>query len=93
MLASTRAVERLHAAGAAIARIHSIPASPHVHLPHRARPIAVDDFASDRRLGRMPTTPLLDAGHERIHALPVPSVPWVFLHGDVWPGQPGVDGR
>ncbi|WP_239084110.1 phosphotransferase family protein [Asanoa ishikariensis] len=78
-------VDRLRAAGAAIARVHRISLTPSDLLPWRARPIAVDDFALDRRLGRMPTTPLLAHADALVQgAVPGPSV---FVHGDVWPGN------
>ena len=77
----------LRAAGAAIAQLHTIVLAPRPELPFRPRPIAVDDFASERRLGRMPTTELLRRADERVHAIPVPTRPTVFVHGDVWPGN------
>ena len=79
--------ERLEAAGAAIAKVHAIPLTPEHHLPYRPRPIAVDDFASDRRAGRMPTTALLQLADERIRAIGTPSQGSVFVHGDVWGGN------
>ena len=77
----------LRAAGAAIALVHTIPLEPRPDLPFRSRPIAVDDFATDRRLGRIPTTELLSGADERLRSLPIPSGPTVFVHGDVWPGN------
>ncbi|MEV4622304.1 aminoglycoside phosphotransferase family protein [Asanoa sp. NPDC049573] len=77
--------DRLRAAGAALARIHRIPLAPSDALPARPRPIAVDDFARERRLGRMATTPLLDRAAELIADIQ-PTAP-VFVHGDVWPGN------
>jgi aminoglycoside phosphotransferase (APT) family kinase protein len=77
----------LRAAGDAIAQLHTIVLAPQPELPFRPRPIAVDDFASERRLGRMPTTELLRRADERVHAIPVPTRPTVFIHGDVWPGN------
>ena len=60
----------------------------------RPRPIAVDDFARERRLGRMPTTNLLRRADERVLEVSVPAGPTVFVHGDVWPGNIMVaDGR
>ncbi|MEO3752388.1 aminoglycoside phosphotransferase family protein [Streptomyces sp. B6B3] len=79
--------DRLRAAGAAIARVHRIPLAPSDHLPVRARPIAVDDFARERRLGRMPTTPLLRHADVVVRAVTAAGGPTVFLHGDVWPGN------
>lgn len=84
--------ERLEAAGAAIAKVHAIPLTPEPHLPYRPRPIAVDDFAADRRAGRMPTTPLLQLADERIRALGTPPRESVFVHGDVWGGNMLWDG-
>jgi aminoglycoside phosphotransferase (APT) family kinase protein len=78
---------RLTAAGQTLARVHAVPLSPSPDLPLRPRPIAVDDFASDRREGRLPTTPLLSAADARIRSLTPPDTPPVFLHGDVWPGN------
>lgn len=79
--------ERLRTAGAALACVHAVAMAPREHLPFRPRPIAVDDFAADRRSGRMPTTRLLRAADELIatHGLP-PGEP-VYVHGDVWPGN------
>lgn len=84
--------ERLEAAGAAIAKVHAIPLTPEHHLPYRPRPIAVDDFASDRRAGRMPTTALLQLADERIRSIGTPSQESVFVHGDVWGGNMLWDG-
>lgn len=78
---------RLRAAGAAIAEVHAISMTPQPHLPHRPRPIAVDDFARERRLGRIPTTSLLSTADERLQKLGRPRHRAVFLHGDVWPGN------
>jgi aminoglycoside phosphotransferase (APT) family kinase protein len=80
-------VDRLRAAGAEIARTHQIPLAPSGHLPVRARPIAVDDFARERRLGSMPTTPLLQRADALIHGVRATPGPTVFVHGDVWPGN------
>lgn len=77
----------LRAAGAAIARIHAVVLESRPALPSRPRPIAVDDFARERRLGRMPTTNLLRRADERVLEVPVPAGPTVFVHGDVWPGN------
>lgn len=79
--------ERLRAAGAALAAVHAIAMAPTEHLPFRPRPIAVDDFAGDRRRGRMPTTPLLDDADRLVTAHGLPSDATVFVHGDVWPGN------
>jgi aminoglycoside phosphotransferase (APT) family kinase protein len=54
----------LRAAGAAIAQVHRFALAPRPHLPFRPRPIAVDDFAQERRLGRMLTTALLQLADE-----------------------------
>ncbi|MEV0717459.1 aminoglycoside phosphotransferase family protein [Asanoa sp. NPDC050611] len=78
-------VSFLRAAGAAVARVHRI--GPQPGLPFRPRPIAVDDFAHERRVGRMATTALLSRADELVSALPPPSSPFVFVHGDVWPGN------
>lgn len=79
--------ESLRAAGAALAQLHSLELDPQEHLPFRPRPIAVDDFALDRRTGRMPTTPLLSQADTLITAHGRPVATTVFLHGDVWPGN------
>jgi aminoglycoside phosphotransferase (APT) family kinase protein len=76
----------VRAAGAAIAQLHTIALEPRPELPFRPGP-AVDDFASERRLGRMPTTDLLRRADKRVHAIPVPTRPTAFVHGDVWPGN------
>jgi aminoglycoside phosphotransferase (APT) family kinase protein len=77
----------LRAAGAAVARVHEIVFEPSAFLPYRPRPIAVDDFAGERRLGRMRTTDLLRSADELIRAAPTPEGRAVFVHGDVWPGN------
>jgi aminoglycoside phosphotransferase (APT) family kinase protein len=82
----------LRAVGAAIARVHAIVFEPRFALPFRPRPIAVDDFASERRRGRMPTTELLRRADERVREIPAPVGPTVFVHGDVWPGNTVVVG-
>lgn len=79
--------ERLRAAGAALARVHSVALRPSEHLPLRPRPIAVDDFADARRKGWLPTTPLLQSADERITAHVLPAGETVFVHGDVWAGN------
>src|SRR5918912_4519930 len=50
---------RLREAGAAIARVNAIVLAPQADLPYRPRPCAVDDRATERRRGWVPTTPLL----------------------------------
>ena len=79
--------ERLRAAGATLARVHSVTMTPREHLPFRPRPIAVDDFAADRRSGRMSTTPLLESADELIATQGLPPGETVFVHGDVWAGN------
>src|SRR6266540_4509724 len=44
-------VARLREAGAAIARVHAFSLESQADLPHRPRPIAVDDRAAERRRG------------------------------------------
>jgi aminoglycoside phosphotransferase (APT) family kinase protein len=80
------------AAGAVLAQVHTVILDPQRQLPFRPRPIAVDDFAGDRRAGRMPTTALLQLADERVQAIRPPDAPVVFLHGDVWPGNTVVAG-
>lgn len=77
----------LRTAGAAIAQVHTMMLEPQPALPFRPRPIAVDDFAAERRFGRMPTTELLRRADERARKVSAPSGPTVFVHGDVWPGN------
>lgn len=84
-------VELLLAAGAALAHVHNVLLGPQPQLPLRPRPIAVDDFAHDRRVGRMPTTALLQLADDRVRAFAAPAVPTVFVHGDVWPGNTVLD--
>lgn len=79
--------KRLQQAGEAIAATHRIHLAPSELLPYRPRPIACDDFAADRRVGRMTTTPLLRAADEVISGIRAPDEPNCFLHGDVWPGN------
>ncbi|MCY1136454.1 phosphotransferase [Actinoplanes sp. Pm04-4] len=83
----------LRTAGAAIARVHTVRLDPQPRLPLRRRPIAVDDFAGDRRAGRMPTTDLLRRADERVQAITPPTGPTVLVHGDVWPGNAMADGH
>ncbi|WP_239097116.1 phosphotransferase family protein [Asanoa ferruginea] len=80
-------VDHLRAAGAAIARVHRIAIAPSAHLPLRERPIAVDDFAKERRLGKMPTTRLLDRADAVIRDVRVTAGAPILVHGDVWPGN------
>ncbi len=80
-------VSRLRITGATLAQLHAIPLTPRPDLPLRPRPIAVDDFAKDRRQGDLATTPLLQTADELIQSIPQPQRPTVFLHGDVWPGN------
>ncbi|MGW6196201.1 phosphotransferase family protein [Kribbella sp. NPDC055110] len=82
----------LRAAGAALARLHAVAMPPQEHLPFRPRPIAVDDFAADRRTGRMPTTPLLQKADDLVTTYGLPAEDTVYLHGDVWPGNLVWDG-
>jgi aminoglycoside phosphotransferase (APT) family kinase protein len=84
--------ELLLTAGAAMAQVHTVILEPRPHLPFRPRPIAVDDFAHDRRVGRMPTTALLQLADERVQGIKAPDGPVVFVHGDVWPGNTVVAG-
>ena len=79
--------ERLRASGAALAQLHAVAMTPTEHLPFRPRPIAVDDFAADRRDGRMLTTRLLEEADRLIAAHDLPAGRTVFVHGDVWPGN------
>lgn len=83
----TLSVVRRRVAGAALARIHAIRLEPRPHLPLRIRPIAVDDFAKDRREGRMTTSPLLRRADEVVQGMAYPQGETVFVHGDVWPGN------
>jgi len=84
---SAVSIGRLRAAGAALAQIHAISLEPQPHLPLRTRPIAVDDFAGERRQGRMATSSLLRTADERIQSMTQPWGATVFVHGDVWPGN------
>src|SRR4051812_24772014 len=78
--------QRLRTVGASLAAVHAIPMTAAEHLPFRPRPIAVDDFARDRRTGRMPTTALLAEADLLITEHGLPAGGTVFVHGDVWPG-------
>jgi aminoglycoside phosphotransferase (APT) family kinase protein len=89
---AVRSTELLRTAGAALAHVHAVVLGPQPRLPFRPRPIAVDDFAHERRVGRMPTTALLQRADDRVRAIPNPDVPVVFVHGDVWPGNTVVTG-
>jgi hypothetical protein len=86
-LPPTVSVARLREAGAAIARVNALSMEPQADLPHRPRPIAVDDRAAERRRGWMPTTPLLQQADERVRSHGVPAAASVFVHGDVWGGN------
>jgi aminoglycoside phosphotransferase (APT) family kinase protein len=86
-LPPTVSVARLREAGAAIARVHAFSLESQADLPHRPRPIAVDDRAAERRRGWMPTTPLLQQADERVGSHGAPAAASVFLHGDVWGGN------
>ncbi|MFC7623075.1 aminoglycoside phosphotransferase family protein [Microlunatus sp. GCM10028923] len=77
----------LEQAGAAIATAHLITLSPSPDLPYRPRPVAVDDFAADRREQRMPTTPLLQEADQLVRAHGVPGAESVLVHGDAHPGN------
>ena len=59
---------RLREAGAAIARVNAVVLESQANLPYRPRPIAVDDRATERRRGWMPTTPLLHRADERVRS-------------------------
>jgi aminoglycoside phosphotransferase (APT) family kinase protein len=85
--AAPPSIERLRAAGAALACVHTVEMGPCEDLPFRPRPIAVDDFAGDRRNDRMRTTPLLTAADDLITTHGLPPGDTVFVHGDVWPGN------
>jgi aminoglycoside phosphotransferase (APT) family kinase protein len=78
---------RLREAGAAIARVNAVVLESQADLPYRPRPIAVDDRATERRRGWMPTTPLLHRADERVRSHRVPAAVSVFVHGDVWGGN------
>lgn len=80
-------VARLESAGAAIASAHAHPLAASVALPYRPRPVAVDDFAGERRRGQMPTTPLLQHADEHTQQHGVPAGSTVFVHGDTWTGN------
>jgi aminoglycoside phosphotransferase (APT) family kinase protein len=86
-LLPTASVARLREAGVAIARVHALSLESQADLPHRPRPIAVDDRAAERRRGWMPTTPLLQQADERVSSHGAPAAAPVFLHGDVWGGN------
>jgi len=86
-LSPTVSVARLREAGAAIARVHAFILESQPDLPYRPRPCAVDDRATERRRGLMPTTPLLQEGDERVRSHGVPAAASVFLHGDIWGGN------
>ncbi len=85
-------VELLRSAGTAMAQVHTVVIDAQPRLPFRPRPIAVDDFAHDRRIGRMPSTSLLERADSRIQAIKPPAAPVRFVHGDVWPGNTIITG-
>jgi aminoglycoside phosphotransferase (APT) family kinase protein len=78
-------VARLRALGAAAATLHAVALVPRPDLPLRVRPLADVDFAAQRRATG--PSPLLDAAEERLHELPMPQGPTVFVHGDLWQGN------
>lgn len=84
---SPTSADQLRAAGRAIAALHRFDHESSARLPYRPRPIAVDDFAAERRLGRMPTTSLLRRADEHLNSIEPLDHRVVFVHGDVWPGN------
>ncbi|MEV0734273.1 aminoglycoside phosphotransferase family protein [Polymorphospora sp. NPDC050346] len=84
--------QRLRALGAAAAALHAVAAVPSPDLPVRTRPIPASDFARQRRLGRGPTTPLLQAADAHVSRLPIPAGRQVLVHGDLWQGNTLWDG-
>jgi len=85
---------RLRASGMAAADIHRIRLAPTADLPIRERHMPWIDFAEERRLGRLESTPLLDRGDAVIRDVPRGPAAPVFLHGDLWAGNMmWLDGR
>ena len=86
-LPATVSVSRLRNAGAAFAKVHAFSLASHQNFRTRQRPVADDDFASDRRKGRMPTTPLLRRADDATRRRGIPAGELVFVHGDAWSGN------
>ena len=80
-------VTRLRSAGAGLAKVHAFSIPPQEHSSIRTRPVAADDFAADRREGRMPSTALLQHADEMTRRHGIPMGDLVFVHGDAWPGN------
>jgi aminoglycoside phosphotransferase (APT) family kinase protein len=82
----TASPARLRAAGAAVAVLHAVALRPGHVLPHRTRPIPIEDFAAARAAGAA-STPLLDRAADRVRRTPAPDAATVFVHGDMWHGN------
>lgn len=89
---TTLSVTRLENAGEVIAKIHAVVPAERDDLEVRRHPVPADDFARDRREGRMPTTPLLQHADDLIRQHGEPDREVVFVHGDVWDGNMLWDG-
>ena len=61
--------ELFTSAGETLARLHAVGFVARAALPMRSRPIAEDDFARDRREGRMASTALLDRADELVRSV------------------------
>ena len=77
--------ERLYRFGAMAGTLHTIPLIPQADLPLRTRPIALDDFAAQRRATG--TSLLFIRAEQRLAALSTPAEKTVFVHGDLWQGN------
>jgi len=81
----TATTERLHALGAAAARVHTISVPDSAGFARRDRPIPLEDFAAMRR--REPARPLLVEAEARMAAARPHPVQERFVHGDLWQGN------
>ena len=76
---------RLRALGAAVARLHAVPAEPQPSLPRRHHPIGDEDFAA-LRAGH-DVGPLQREAQAVLDGTERPAEPAVFVHGDLWQGN------
>lgn len=78
---------RLRATGAAMVAVSAVAHQPTAQLPLRTRPIPMSDFATERRLGKTPSSRLLDLADELVRAVPAPNGASVLVHADLWQGN------
>lgn len=79
------APEQLVEYGRATALLRRVPAAALEGMPHRVRPIELEDFAAERRL--QGAGDLLAAAVEAVAQRPVPAGEPGLVHGDLWLGN------